>query len=86
VVTDVGDLGILARIYRVGKVVPPSRPDRLAEAMLEIIQEKRNHTKEMAILIKLLSIDRAAERFLKKLPWLQEISRAKAKKRTRIAV
>lgn len=86
VVTEVGDLGKLTREYNLGKVAPPGQPDRLADAMLEVTRDKKDYTKRMPELLKVLSIDQAADSFLKTLNWETDRSKSKPGAKHQVAV
>jgi glycosyltransferase involved in cell wall biosynthesis len=66
VVTDVGDMGTLVRRYGLGKVVPPERPDLLAQAMREMAAEDRGrYAPGIEQALKLFDIREVAAKFLR---------------------
>ncbi len=65
IVTDVGDMGYLARRFNLGKVVPCGNVQRLADAMKEFMKERKDYSKYIPNALELLSIEKAAEDYLR---------------------
>jgi len=64
IVTDVGDMGELTREYDVGLVIPPEDPERLADAMENIMDEGVGRFRSgIAELAHLFSLEENANRF-----------------------
>lgn len=64
IVTDVGDMGKLAEKFDLGKVVPPGDIPRLSLAMIEFAVEKRDYSRKVPDILKLLDPDKAVDDFL----------------------
>ncbi len=68
IVSDVGDMGFLAREYEVGWVVPPGDPIALKEAMKRSVESKRGReiraSEKRETLKRIFNIERSVERFL----------------------
>lgn len=66
VVTDVGDLGPLVQQHRAGLVVPPERPDLLAEAMRQALSNRTAAATAagLAELAEMYALETAVARFL----------------------
>jgi glycosyltransferase involved in cell wall biosynthesis len=71
IVTDVGDMGYLARKFNLGKVVPKGDSPKLAQAMIEFASEKsegsigKNYSENIPEVLKMLSIEKAVEDYLR---------------------
>jgi len=65
IVTDVGDMGYLVRKFNLGKVVPCGDVQKLADAMIEFIKERKDYSKNMPEVLKFLDIERAVDGYLK---------------------
>ncbi len=66
IVTDVGDMGYLVRKFGLGKVVQPGDIQSLGRAMIDFAREKRDYTENMPEILRLLSIEKAIDDYLKK--------------------
>jgi glycosyltransferase involved in cell wall biosynthesis len=64
IVTDVGDMGYLARTFNLGKVVPCGSVQRLADAMKEFMSEGKDYSKHIPDALELLSVEKAADDYL----------------------
>jgi glycosyltransferase involved in cell wall biosynthesis len=64
IVTNVGDMGSLVKRFSLGKVVPSGDVEKLAEAMIEFVQENKNYSVNIREALKLLSIETAVGRYL----------------------
>lgn len=68
IVTDVGDTGRLVRKYGSGIVVPPERPDIMAEAIISISRMKRaDFKKQTSELFSIFDINRVASEYIMKI-------------------
>jgi glycosyltransferase involved in cell wall biosynthesis len=65
IVTDVGDMGSLVRRFKLGKVVPSGDVRKLAGAMKEFTEGKKDYSEKAAEALELLSIERAADDYLR---------------------
>lgn len=65
IVTDVGDMGYLVKRFNLGKVVPPEDIPRLAQAMIEMVYEKRDYSVNIPDVLKILDMERAVSGYLK---------------------
>ena len=64
IVTDVGDMGYLAKRFNLGKVVPSGDVRGLAEAMKEFVEEGKDYSKGIPEALELLSIEKAVDDYL----------------------
>jgi glycosyltransferase involved in cell wall biosynthesis len=64
IVTDVGDMGYLVRRFNLGKVVIPGDVNKLAQAMIEFVQENNDYSKNIPGALKLLDIENAVNDYL----------------------
>ncbi len=66
IVTEVGDMGFLIRKFNLGKVVPPGDNNKLAQAMMEFIEEgQKDYRAGMKEALELLNVNRAVDQYLK---------------------
>jgi glycosyltransferase involved in cell wall biosynthesis len=65
IVTNVGDMGSLVRRFRLGKVVPSGDVRKLAGAMKEFIEKRRDYSEKAPEALELLSIEKAADDYLR---------------------
>ena len=83
IVTDVGDMGYLARRFNLGKVVPCGDIQKLAHAMKEFTQERGDYSEGIPEALGLLSVEKAVDDYLRRLqehhglPSLAGISQSK---------
>jgi len=69
IVTDVGDMGYLAREYKIAEVVPPQNPTALKETMKKMILgevkiDRKKYKDKHIQLRQLLNMERSVDRFL----------------------
>jgi glycosyltransferase involved in cell wall biosynthesis len=65
IVTDVGDMGDLVKRFDLGKVVPCENVQKLACAMMELIKERKDYSKNIPEVLKFLNIEKAVDDYLK---------------------
>lgn len=65
IVTDVGDMGYLVKRFDLGKVIPPGDIQKLAQAMIEFVCEKKDYTRKIPEALKLLDIEKTVDDYLK---------------------
>ena len=67
-VTDVGDMGVLARRHGLARPVPPADPDALSSAIQDFVrrldEQRRGFARARQSLMSIFDIDAAAERYL----------------------
>jgi glycosyltransferase involved in cell wall biosynthesis len=64
IVTDVGDMGYLVKKFNLGKVVPCGDVQKLAEAMKEFIEGKKDYSRNVPEVLKFLNIEKAVDDYL----------------------
>jgi glycosyltransferase involved in cell wall biosynthesis len=65
IVTDIGDMGYLVKRFNLGKVVPCGDVQKLADAMKEFVKERKNYSKNIPEVLKILNIEKAVDDYLK---------------------
>jgi len=64
-VSDVGDLGKIVKMYKAGIIFPSNSPDKLAKAIEKSFYEKENYTEGRKKLIAMFDLSRTVETFMK---------------------
>ena len=65
IVTDIGDMGYLVKRFNLGKVVPCGDVQKLADAMKEFVKERKDYSKNIPEILKILNIEKAVDDYLK---------------------
>ncbi|MCK4427120.1 MAG: glycosyltransferase, partial [candidate division Zixibacteria bacterium] len=65
IVTDIGDMGYLVKRFSLGKVIPCGNVQRLAGAMIEFTKERKDYSKNIPEVLKILNIEKAVDDYLK---------------------
>ena len=64
IVTDIGDMGYLVKRFNLGRVVPCGNVQKLADAMKEFIKERKDYSKNIPEVLKILNIEKAVDDYI----------------------